>query len=237
MGLHLNFELRLPASTSIDRVNAILEQLRVFALTLPFENVSAFLSPELDAHVDSERRLLQRWAETIATPNDVCTLVGEPNSVRGFVVWPRERCEPAVFALLPRSDAVGVPAEWFWHCCCKTQYASIVSDEHFLACHLSLVRVLERAIELGLDVVVRDETHYWETRNEAQLLSEVHAINQIVARIAGLFSDKVANEHEVIAPIFEHPRFEHLETSEEKRCKGATPQMRQHETFIFSNFT
>jgi len=215
MGLHLNFELRLPASTLAEAATSLLNQLRDFALTQPFEHVSALLSPEFDVSDDTgqERSLLQRWARVISRPHDEaeCQLVGEPNSARGFVVWPGERCEPAVFAFLLRADSTGVPIEWFWHCCCKTQYASLISDAHLLTCHLSLVRVLEHAIGLGLDVVVRDETHYWETRDEARLLSEVHSMNQIVARFAGLFSDKVGSEHQVNAPIFEHPRFERLE--------------------------
>lgn len=223
MGLHLNFELRLSAAHSAEAVNTFLEQLREFALTQPFENVSSFLSPEAVASDGSEHdhRLLELWANIIAKPDNEDEneadrqLVGDRGSARGFIVRPGERCEPAVFAFLLRSDASGVPTEWFWPCCCKTQYASIISDEHLLTCHLSLVRVLEHAIELGLDVVVRDETHYWETRDTAQLLKEVHSMNQIVARIAGLFSDKVGNDQQVHAPIFDHPRFEHLETGEE----------------------
>jgi hypothetical protein len=73
---------------------------------------------------------------------------------------------------------------------------------------------LDRAIDLGIDVVVHDETGYWETRDETRLLAEVHRMNGIVARFAGAFSDKLSSDS-IQAPIFEHPRFEHLEMGEE----------------------
>src|SRR5204862_2620576 len=100
-------------------------------------------------------------------------------------------CETAVFAFLKRADEPRTHEEWYWHCSCKTQYASVVSDAHLIACHTSLVRVLDRAIELGVDVVVRDETHYWETRDDRRLLDEVHAMNRLIARFAGVLSDRL----------------------------------------------
>ncbi|MEX2154140.1 MAG: hypothetical protein WD825_12445 [Gemmatimonadaceae bacterium] len=83
-----------------------------------------------------------------------------------------------------------------------------------IRCHTSLVRVLERAVDIGLDVIVRDETHYWETRDESRLLSEVHKMNSIVARIAGKLSDASASA-DIRAPIFAHRRFERLEMGDE----------------------
>ena len=108
-------------------------------------------------------------------------------------------------------DYVDDPQNWFWHYCCKTQYASVVSDEHLLECHLSVVRMLEEAQRLGFDVIVRDETHYWETRSTEQLLLEVGRINRIVARIAGAFHDAMPAELRAEGAIFEHREFERLE--------------------------
>ena len=95
------------------------------------------------------------------------------------------------------------------------QYASIVSDRHLVSCHTGLVRLLDHARMLGVDVVVRDETHYWETRDEQRLITEAHAMNRIVARIAGNLDDAVGPGHATWAPIFGHPRFERLEMGEE----------------------
>ena len=128
---------------------------------------------------------------------------------------PGERCEAASVGLMLRAAPDGRHREWFWHCSCKTQYASIVSDRHFVTCHTGLVQLLDHAKSLGVDVVVRDETHYWETRDERRLIEEVHRMNRIVARIAGAVSDDAGLEPMVQAPIFAHRRFEQLEMGED----------------------
>ena len=95
---------------------------------------------------------------------------------------------------------------------CKTQYASVVSDDHLITCHTALVALLDHAIALGVDVEVLDETGYWESRDSAVLVESVHKMNQLVAKLAGGLSD--AMDGRVEASIFEHPRFEHLEMGE-----------------------
>lgn len=219
MGLHLNYELRLPRTARSVEVEQTLLTLRRFAVGLPFDTVSRVIRVDGPSRPrrHSSRGLLQFMASIVAEPweDDDPPLTGDVPTAQGFVVWPGRRCEPAFFAFLYRSDAEDRHAEWFWHCSCKTQYASVVSDEHLVTCHTSLVAVLDRAIALGVDVVVRDETHYWETRDRSRLISEVHAMNRVVARFAGRFSDTVGDQLGVVAPIFDHARFEHLETGEE----------------------
>jgi hypothetical protein len=124
------------------------------------------------------------WARVIAQPHDDedVPLVGDVSTALGFAVYPGRGCEGATFGLLRRAAADGSRAEWFWHHCCKTQYASVISDEHLILCHTSLVALLDHAIETGWNVVVRDETHYWETRDPARLVQEVHKMNAIVAK-------------------------------------------------------
>ena len=68
---------------------------------------------------------------------------------------------------------------WHWHYCCKTQYASVVSDEHLLRCHLMLIDLLDSAS---------------------------------IARFVGRLAEKLESDStRTQSPIFEHPRFEHLE--------------------------
>ena len=201
-----------------DAVLAKLTDLHAFVQTLPFDDVSPVLV-EHGAYSESEERmaLLRFWAEQVAEPweEDLPQLTGDTDSALGFVVRPGEGCEPALFGMLRRADAIGANAEWFWRCFCKTQYASIVSDEHLIKCHTGLVRVLDHAITLGIDVSVDDETHYWETRDTSRLVDEVRKMNQIVARFAGRLSDALGGEgRDVQASIFEHPRFERLEMGE-----------------------
>jgi hypothetical protein len=72
--------------------------------------------------------------------------------------------------------------------------------------------MLDYAGKVGVDVVVRDETHYWETRDEQRLIAEVRKMNHIVAAFAGRLGDLgVPGSGELRAPIFGHPRFERLE--------------------------
>ena len=219
MGLHLNFDLRLDASTPAAAVHAMLADLYAHATTLPFERVSPFIAPayadseEQQAHLDE----LQRWASIIAEAieYDATPLTGDTSLARGFFVHPGRGCESASFGLFPRLDASGATMDWYWHCSCKTQYASAVSDAHLIACHTGLVRLIDLAVQIGFQVEVRDETHYWETRDESRLLKEVHAMNWIVAAFAGRMSDAVGSAHRLESPIFDHPRFERLEMGED----------------------
>ena len=68
--------------------------------------------------------------------------------------------------------------------------------------------LLDHAAELGVGVVVRDETHYWETRDEAQLIAEVRAMNQIVAAMAGKIGDAIVIGPSPGSPARYRPRFE-----------------------------
>jgi hypothetical protein len=218
MGLHLNWELRLPWASTPDDVARHLDQLQHFALGLPFD----YVSPRVNGHVPEwatvgrPERAIQFFSSIVAEPWDEDTPPrrGDPTTAQGFIVDPGDGCETAHFGLLRRADEHGQHGEWFWHCSCKTQYASTRSDEHLVKCHTSLVRLLDHAIELGIDVVVRDETHYWDTRDQSRLIAEVHHMNRIVATFAGQMSDALGSDHSVQAEIFNHPRFERLEMGE-----------------------
>ena len=78
---------------------------------------------------------------------------------------PGDRCETATFGVVwvTPSDEVGnrlrgEPYMWHWYAVPKTQYASVLGDDHPIRCHASLVALLDKAVELGFDVTVRDET-------------------------------------------------------------------------------
>ena len=218
MGLHLNYELRLPASATVEAVENVLVRLRDFALALPFKSVTELYRPE-PGRCDSRRGGLRFLASVIANVfvDDTPPLIADIDLVRGFSVMPGNGCESVAFAFTPRADQSGKNGDWFWYSSCKTQYASVISDAHLVACHSGLVKLLDRAIDIGVSVVVRDETRYWETRDEQRLISEVHNMNRIVAALAGKVSDHagVANGR-VQAPIFGHPRFERLEMGQDE---------------------
>ena len=249
MGLHLCYELSLPAEASHADARAALEQLRARAVELPFDEVSAVVVLDEQAlaapltlrglrfdriedvvHVsarlvrdalygDMLRDIAPHGSEagggqgrvyaSATTPADV------PVAAIGFAVDPGRGSEPASFGLV-RLDGPSWNSRWWWHWCCKTQYASVVSNEHLIRCHTGLVSVLDAAAALGLGIEVRDEAGFWSTRDEAQLVANVAEMNRMVARFAGDFTDTVreagGDSRTVGGAIFSHPNFERLET-------------------------
>lgn len=231
MGLHICYDLTLPGTTSDADAVVLLERLQSYASTLAVAEISAVcsltgrdLALESDnwerwsvpwlLHVNSRGLRKERDGVAGAIEDD------ERLTIAGFLMHPGARSEAAMFGLVrPLVTQRPLNAErpeywqhWFWHYCCKTQYASAVSDDHLVHCHLSVVRMLEEAARIGFDVTVRDETHYWETRSTERLLLEVRNMNRIVARIAGALSDVAPPELRAEGAIFEHPDFERLES-------------------------
>jgi hypothetical protein len=216
MGLTLCYRLTLPGKTDLDVVRQKLTALKDFAATLDFDDVlgpSEYTADELIEEAGS-REIVPILVSVMC--GDTPDFYGRQSSeccALAFVVVPGEECEPAVFGFVApgsrrssRDDDL-CPGDWFWSGFCKTQYASIISDEHLVKCHLGLVRVLEHAATLGITVEVHDETGYWERRSTTELIKVTRDMNRLIARIAG----ELANKHRVDAPIFAHPDFEHLE--------------------------
>jgi len=233
MGLRICYELALPRDAPAIAVTERVRLLHEAATRLPFAEVTALLRlAEGDALGDvnvfncSLEDFFRLGAHHRLHRNDAHT--GNPvdrlPDVVGFAVHPGRYCEGATFGLawVPPEDEEGDPLHGepyvrHWHACCKTQYASVVSDEHLIHCHTTLVALLEEAIRLGFDVTVRDETHYWETRDTNVLLAEVREMNRIVAQFAGALHDAVGERARTEGAIFDHPEFEELESERDKR--------------------
>lgn len=222
MGLHLCYRLTLPGATGPDQVRAKLSALKDFAATVGFDKVLGPTEYTVEELIEgsADRDIACIVATTMAgDPPDFYGVGSGQSCAFAFVIAPGKECEPALFGFIapgPRakyeeSDDDLNPGEWFWSACCKTQYASLVSDDHLIKCHLGLVRVLEHASTLGITVSVEDETGYWEHRSTAKLLDAVRDMNRLVARFAGALDDRIGDRHSVEAPIFDHPDFEHLE--------------------------
>lgn len=222
MGLTLFYQLKLPGSTPVEQVRAKVSALKDFASTVGFDAVlgpAEYTLDELMAE-HGHREIVPILVSTIAgdLPDFYGIAVGDP-CVITFLAAPGKQCEPAVFGFIaPGSRAMYddseddlCSGEWFWSGACKTQYASIISNDHLIKCHVGLVRVLEHAATLGIDVSVTDETGYWEHRSVEKLIAAVDDMNRLVARFAGALSDHLGEGHSVEAPIFEHEEFEHLE--------------------------
>ena len=222
MGLTLHFELRLPAEASREDVLTRLTRLREIATTHNFDDVSPIidlstLDSEPNGALGQVRAHLEFVANFIAepVPNDERPFyVADVDSAIGFRVDPGEGSEHAMFGLMRQRAEVGEHEEWYWWCSCKTQYASLVSDDHFVRVHTRLVAVLDAAVELGFVVTVTDEGEYWETRSEEVLIAALTKMNRLMAKFGGALSDVLGDEHSVQAEIFKHRRFERLEIGE-----------------------
>jgi len=235
MGLTIHYELRLPTSMAEDDVDDIVAALQAYARTLPFEHVSPVTSvsdqplwdlppsdrPLSDLPLDTSgadvwSSCLEGWAMLIAEPfdEDERGFTGDVTTARGFLVNPGEWCETATVGFLRCANTIGVPLGWYWQCSCKTQYASNISGAFFVACHTAVVALLDRAVRLGVDVTVEDETDYWEIRDEARLIRQVGSGNRLVERIAGPFVKVIGLEACDEAPIAGQRPFTRLETGE-----------------------
>lgn len=131
-----------------------------------------------------------------------------PRLAYAFVVWPGPGCESAELGLARYPRQAG----WSWEAFCKTQYASSPAHggtANFLRCHLGLVALLDRAVELGVTAEVNDEGNYYQGRDAEALAREVGQWNEMLAGLGGVLKDNVPGT--VAAPIFQYPDFEHLE--------------------------
>jgi hypothetical protein len=239
MGVHLCYELSLSADVPEVDVAPLISALRERALALPFDHVSesvrlteqtlagplplrglAYTRLEDVAHVSAALARAELWRRRFGVPDEdehakVDVPPGAPTVARAFAVDPGRGCEPATFGVAQLAGHDRESSPWWWHRCCKTQYASVLGDDHLICCHGSLVELLDAAAVLGFDVVVRDETGYWESRDPRQLVEAVAKMNRIVARLAGKLTDAMrdagTDSRQVKGAIFEHPDFERLE--------------------------
>lgn len=241
MGLTIHYSLRSRARKP-ERVREQLAKLRSRALDLPFQEVGdlvEFSGP--DCHFDRcDREDPNRWlliqsSQHVDHPRHrEYSYTVPPTHVIAFSTWPGNGCEQANVGLCRYPDTVEVdhPVRrgrretirtrlrgWFWSSFCKTQYASNAEYggvPHFLRCHLAVVKLLDRAKELGILESVSDEGDYWRDRNVEALARCVGEWNADIAGWAGRLKDALEDQGEGLslqARILEYPNFEHLEAA------------------------
>ena len=146
------------------------------------------------------QNLLNNTAET-----KCCYLIG-------FNILPGQGSSGAAFGL---ATHLGESKNWLWHASCKTQYASnpeYGGTENFVKCHLSVLRMVEYAQELGILKEVVDPSGYWEQRNLEALVETVAEQNVLTAAIMGSIKDAFSTQgYRTIAPILDWANFEYLE--------------------------
>lgn len=228
MGLTIHYSLT-SKSRSVRNVRSQVEQLRQRALDLPFQSVTDVV--ELQGHECDWQALadndLNRWmliqAGKYIEKNGRHYSVS-PKHLLAFTANPGEGCEAVNIGLCLYPSTLEVEESsgtkrirtglsgWSWQSFCKTQYASnpdCGGVENFLRCHLSAIRLLDHAQELGILDEVSDEGGYWDKRDVRSLTEEVGSWNSMIAAWVGEFKDLVSNDCE--AEIAKYPNFEHLE--------------------------
>lgn len=227
MGLTVYYNLDLTDDASEDRVRELVGGLRDRALTLPAQRVTTIhrmaagdAEPQGNILRDLDAYVRHSATASIEHPEhpERCLTV-PPIVAYGFGVMVG-RCEPVILGLgryprtVPEGEALidtGLRG-WRWHSFTKTQYASVHGIDRFLACHRAVIALLEAAAALGITVSVRDDSGYWDHRDETRLLASLYEWNRVVARIAGRLASAVDGAAlQAVSPVFRHPDFERLE--------------------------
>lgn len=229
MGLTIHYSLQ---SNAKDRKEArqLVEKIRRHALDLPFQDVGEIVevSGESADYSSTDRDHPNRWLLVQAGRyiERGGTLRINPSHIIAFSAWPGEGSEEANVGLAVYPKVVVVDgkriktgiADWSWSSFCKTQYASnpeYGGIEHFLRCHLSVVKLLDQVQTLGILKEVRDEGKFWDKRDIQALAKEVGDWNTMLAGWAGRFKDTFGAG--VVSEIANFPNFEHLEADNAKR--------------------
>ncbi len=228
MGLTIHYMLR-SAVRRQDDVRRLVEQLRQRALDLPFQRVGELLSLRSDTcdYEGTDRDDPHRWLLVQASQpiqRDGYVLNVPPKRVFAFATSPGDGSEPANFGLCRYPQFVqghggkrvrtGLPSGWSWQSFCKTQYASNPACggiEGFLRCHVTVIRLLDQARDLGILGSVSDEGGYWEKRDVKALVKEVSEWNSMIAGFVGGMKDLAGGGKDVESEITKFPNFEHLE--------------------------
>ena len=225
MGLTIHYHLKSD-TTSPAKARQLVKQLRQRAMDIPFKSVGEIVEYhgrdadfEQRANHDPDRWMLVQAGQYVE--KDGYHYRVPPKHLIAFNTDPGDGAEQANFglAMYPgvitghdgRRVRTGLKG-WSWSSFCKTQYAShpeLGGVENFLRCHLSVVKLLDAANELGILEEVDDEGEFWDRRDVKALSEEVGEWNQHIAGFVGELKDHFG--HDFHAPITEYPNFEHLE--------------------------
>lgn len=203
----------------------LVEDLHRAARDLPFDDVGELVSFGASEDDPEDPRL--HWLRVQANYiffRDERPIIVPPLEGIAFTTSPGDGCESANFGLCwypaaVEQDGQTIPTEldgWHWQSFCKTQYASDPREggiENFLRCHLTIVRLLDRAHELGILSDVEDEGEFWDHRDVAKLVNTIGHWNRSIAGFVGGFKDEFGGDF--IAPITDYPNFEHLEADDQ----------------------
>lgn len=217
MGLTIHYQLTLKNATITEAREKILA-LRNIALKLPFALIDELVELKedecLDESADDPYAFLKIRASKIIEVDEDTYSSEDATYIISFDTVPGEGSEVAIFGLATYSEVKDIN-DWSWSSFCKTQYASNPEYgglENFLKCHLTIVKLLDAACELGITIQVTDEGGYWEKRDIEAFVTVLRKYNGLVAAFTGEMRDKLADAGlSSQSPIFNYPNFEYLE--------------------------
>ncbi len=243
MGLTVHYKFK--ADITEKKAREQVEVLRQRALDLPFKEVGELveLQDKNCDHRQDEKDDRNAWLKIqggawVELGDGRSTSVAAKQII-GFTAWPGEGCESAEIGLAKYPQTIRIDGKvfkveqaesgWSWGAFCKTQYASdprCGGVKNFLRCHVTLIKLLDAAKELGILDEVHDEGGYWEKRDIEALAKEIGEWNQMLAAFAGQLQDALENTGQpdglsLEAPILEFPDFEHLEAEGRNPPKSA----------------
>lgn len=208
MGLTIHYNLQLNAP-NIGAARIIVGHLHQQALKLPFKKVDEIIEfGEGECNFeDYGMKHPNRWLLIQARHDLAFNVI--PLHIIAFSTWPGDGCESANFGLGLYSGLEG----WSWSSFCKTQYASNPRHggvENFLRCHITMIKLLDYAKQLGILSSVDDEGNFWKKRDVKALANEVGDWNTTLAGWVGRIKDALGDDV-MCSPISKFPNFEHLE--------------------------
>ncbi len=232
MGLTIHYYLRSSAR-SLKTARELVARLRSRALDLPFERVDDVIELSGPAcnyqqygQDHPNRWLLIQAGQFVADPvYEGLSYSVAPSYVIAFSTWPGQGCEEANYGLCRYPGFIDADdpyaqgrsrkirtrlSGWSWGSFCKTEYAS--NSEcgglpNFLRCHLSVIRMLDHAKELGILESVSDEGEFWEKRDVEALAREVGLWNTKLAAWAAQLKDQFGDD--MVSAIAKFPDLEH----------------------------
>ena len=235
MGLTIHYRLKSEARSPAE-ARRLMEELRKRALDLPFAEVGEVVELRGDAcdfekcdRDDPHRWLLVQAGQYVEREGIHYHV--EPKHVIAFSADPGEGCEEANFGLCIYPGVLDItdPRTGLARKL-RTELNGLVlvfvlqdpicvgaRVDHFLRCHLSVIRLLDHAKELGILASVSDEGDFWEKRDVKALVQEVGEWNEGMAALVGQMKDLLGGNIE--APITQLPNFEHLEARGRRKRK------------------
>ena len=233
MGLTIHYDFSQPNDLSYTKALDLIHRLRQEALDLPFDDVSlvqeirnykdsfdlsVFDKPDFEA--DDLLWLKFQAVQYIQVQPRDKRFASRPCIVPamhaiGFYIDVGDLCESLEVGLVfyPKTfsfDGKRIKLKdsgWSWKGFCKTQYANstVQGLSHFMRCHLSVIALMDKAIELDLakpdDIL--DEGGFYLNRSIEDLVNEIREWDEMIAGL-GIMTEAFGFDG-AGAPINHHP--------------------------------